>query len=188
MSSTAWRAKVGALSRVGALFTVGVGVVACAPALNWREARMAGADFRASFPCRPDHHERKVPLDGQALLMRMASCSAEGWQFAVTQVEVGDPARVNDVMRSLYAAAQGKLVAAQSANLPGSMWHWPGATPYQGAGRWSWTGRGSDDRPLALEVAIAAYGGVVVQALVVGPQLGGAELAPFWDGLGRVAP
>jgi hypothetical protein len=61
-------------------------LLACSPALNWREARIDGMALRVLLPCKPDRAEREVAMGGRSLPLRMLGCDADGATFAVSHV------------------------------------------------------------------------------------------------------
>jgi len=67
-------------------------LAACSPTFDWREARFEGTTLVAMFPCRPDHHARPLELAGRRTTMQMDTCATGGATFALSVVELGDPA------------------------------------------------------------------------------------------------
>lgn len=70
-----WLAAIGLLT-----------LVACSPALNWRETRIA--QLRAWLPCKPDHATRTVTVGDQLVEMEMQGCEANGALYAVSHITV----------------------------------------------------------------------------------------------------
>ncbi|WP_056667618.1 hypothetical protein [Pseudorhodoferax sp. Leaf265] len=62
-------------------------LLACSPALNWREVRIEGMPLRMLLPCKPDRAEREVAMGGRQLPLRMLGCDADGATFAVSHVQ-----------------------------------------------------------------------------------------------------
>ena len=58
------------------VFAFGLQLLACAPALNWREVTVAETPLRLQLPCRAHAQERTLQLAGQRVLWRMLVCSA----------------------------------------------------------------------------------------------------------------
>lgn len=90
-------------------------LVACAPALNWREVRPAQTDgLQATFPCKPDAVERRLVLPGLPgpVVLHMLSCQADGGMWALSHLTVMDAAQVPVALRALAAATRGNVEAA----------------------------------------------------------------------------
>jgi len=62
-------------------------LLACSPALNWREVRIGGMPLRMLLPCKPDRAEREVAMAGRHMPLRMLGCDADGATFAVSHVQ-----------------------------------------------------------------------------------------------------
>ena len=67
---------------------VWLGLVACNPALNWRELRFEGQPLRVLLPCKPDRAERQVPLGEAQATLRMMGCEAQDLQFTWSQLDL----------------------------------------------------------------------------------------------------
>lgn len=160
------------------------GLVACTPALNWREIQPEGSELFALFPCKPERFARSVPLAGAKVEMRMSSCVADDVTYAVAYAVVSGPAKVE--------AAIGELRAAATVNIAGFATELgavsvPGMTPNPLAQRIALTGRGTDGRPVQERAAFFVKGIRVYQASIVGPKIDGEAADTFIAGL-RVAP
>ncbi|MEI7465472.1 MAG: hypothetical protein WCJ87_09005, partial [Burkholderiales bacterium] len=81
------------------------GLCACSPALNWRETRPPDSGVSALFPCKPDHHVRRVTLAGAKLMMQLSSCTAADSVYALSRVDVGEAVRVTPVLEVLREVA-----------------------------------------------------------------------------------
>ncbi len=71
---------------------------ACSPSLNWRDVRPEGTGLALLLPCKPDKAQRTVPLGGSATKLNMLGCDAGGATFAVASADIGDAAKVADVL------------------------------------------------------------------------------------------
>jgi hypothetical protein len=89
-------------------------VVACSPALNWRQAPLGGLTF--SLPCKPDKAERAVPLAGRTLPLAMQGCEAGGALFAISRAQVGDATAVPAVLQAWRVSALAALRAEPGAD------------------------------------------------------------------------
>ncbi|WP_374674357.1 hypothetical protein [Ideonella sp.] len=174
----------------GATCAAACALSACAPALDWREARLPGAGLVATFPCRPVAQERRVPLAGQEVTLVLHACEAAGTTFAVGLADVGDPRRVGPVLQALRTASVDKLgapgaaseSAAASGSAAGMPWSVPGATPQAQAVRMQWSGAPGQPAGWRMQTALFGRGTWVVQATWLGT-LPAAQADPFFDGL-----
>lgn len=164
-------------------FVAGLGLllalVACAPALNWREVRLDGGAM-ALFPCKPDHQTRTVALAGQTVALTLHACEAAGLRFAVAQTDVLTPDRVEPVLAALAAAQARNLQATLPSGQPAQV---PGMTPNAQARRYALNGHRPDGSGVQAQLLLFARGTQVLQATV----LDGAPDAPavhtFMDAL-----
>lgn len=162
-------------------FLAGLALAACAPALDWRQLRLDGADLRAWFPCRPVAHGREVTIAGRAARMTVHACKAAETVFGVGLVEVDDPASVGPALRELREAALANVGAgAASAVQPYAA---KGATPNADAVRLRLLGRRPDGSPVRSELALFARGTRVYQATVLGSSFDAVDAQTFLDGI-----
>ncbi|MES2583778.1 MAG: hypothetical protein V4627_13745 [Pseudomonadota bacterium] len=98
--------------RCGAALVLVVTTAACSPALNWREVPLQG--LVALLPCKPDHAERKLQLGAVAVTMRMSGCEAAGALYAISHVQVADPAQL---MATRDAWRQASLAGMQATTV-----------------------------------------------------------------------
>ena len=95
---------------------------ACSPTLNWRDVEV-GPHTKAQFPCKPEHAQRTLPLDGTPMRAAMWVCDAGGVSWSATVLEVGDPARLEAVLRAsrlgLAARLQGREASSQPVQIAG---------------------------------------------------------------------
>jgi hypothetical protein len=155
-------------------------LAACSPALDWREVRIGETVVVAIFPCKPDRFERKLELAGNAVTMRLLSCSADDTTFALSQVELADPAAVAPALAALRAAVAANLGA--SAPQP-TAWQPAGATPNAQAARIVLEGRLPDGAAVQGHAVFFAYGRIVLQATVIGGNPAGEAAETFFAGL-----
>lgn len=106
------------LDRCGAPLLAALVLVACSPALDWREVRVDDAALTAMFPCRPERRARDVPLAGAQVRMEMAACAAEGSTYAASFFSVQDPALVTGMLEALRSAAVANVGGAAPRNRP----------------------------------------------------------------------
>ncbi len=154
--------------------------LACTAPLNWREVRPPGSGLTALFPCRTDHHERRVMLAGGAATMQMHVCETAGLTFAVSFVEMDSPQRVARGLLELQALAGSNIGASAT---PLQALQVPGMTPHGSAGMLSLAGRLPGGSPVRLRAAFFTHGLRVFQATVIGVDAGDEAAQPFFSGL-----
>ncbi len=155
-------------------------MLACSPALNWREVRLNG--LVAMLPCKPDHAERKVPLGTQDVTMAMAGCEAAGALYAISHVQVADVARANaalaDWQESMLAHFQKQTVQHE----PYQLRHASAAVPAAASSRGAIAaptgleilnvqGKGPDGAPLQARLLWLAQGVDIYYVAVYAPKL-----------------
>jgi len=159
-----------------------VALAACSPALDWREAPIERLGLVAMFPCRPVAQSRQIELAGAAVKMEMQACEANGATFAISIVDMKDPAAVGPALSALRDATLGKLASPTVTAAP-TGWSLTGATPQPAAGRWQLNSQRQDGSPLSLDTAVFARGTWVVQATVIGAAPDARASTPFFEGL-----
>lgn len=137
-------------------------LAACQPALNWREARPAGAGVVALFPCKPEVEERSG--------MGLARCEAGGLGFALSWADTPDASQVGAALKAMSQALAAKL--GQPLPAPQAL-AVPGMTPLPEAAQYRLSSRGA-----ATRLAVFAHGGRVYQAFMTGAK----DDATAWEG------
>lgn len=164
-----------------------VPLLACSPALNWRQIDLADADgLRLRFPCKPDRVDRTVRLDGvgEPLRMAMWSCEAGGATWVLSAARLGSATEVAPALRALAASTEGNLAWAdrrarqQAPGLTQPTWQRtdagavqvPGMTPHPDARAWRVQGLKPDGasgaRPLTVDAWHFSHGLTVIQASI----------------------
>lgn len=82
-------------------------LLACAPALNWREVALG--QRKPMLPCKPDKAQRSVALGGQSVTLDMVGCEAGDALFAVSRVEIPTGVDPQSVLSDWYRASLGNL-------------------------------------------------------------------------------
>ncbi len=140
----------------------------CSPTLDWRHIRPEGADVDALFPCRPDRHARAVLLAGARTKMEMLVCSAGGATFALSFVDLADPALVTAAVAELRAAALANIGGVELGREPVQV---SGMTANAQAARLVISGRLPDGDAVQEQAAFFVRGLRVYQASVIGAKL-----------------
>jgi hypothetical protein len=153
---------------------------ACSPPDEWREWSPDDSGLRARTPCKPSTHTREVVLAGASRRMTLHTCRAVGQLYAVAWVEITSPADIAAALDALHSSALANVSAVDEQASPLSI---PGATPQPAAGRWSWSGRLPDGRPVRQDAALFSRGTRVYQASVTGATIDASSTTPFFEGL-----
>ena len=168
--------------RPGAVLSIALaaGLFACTPALNWRETHPPDSVVSALFPCKPDHHVRRVTLAGAQLAMQLSSCTAADNVYALSHIDVGQADRVTPVLQALREAAAQNIGGPTAVKGPQPV---PGMTPHPLAQRLGWRGTRADGATIAAQATFFTQGTQVYQATVVGARLDEAAVDTFFGAL-----
>src|SRR5512134_2247565 len=101
----------------GALLAAGL-AAGCSPTFNWREVRAEPTPLTAMLPCKPDKATREVPMAGRRVELTALSCEAGGATFALLFADVGEPARLGEVLAQWNTATLGNLRSAGGRSSP----------------------------------------------------------------------
>ncbi|HEX4234894.1 MAG TPA: hypothetical protein VH041_11350 [Caldimonas sp.] len=168
--------------RTVVVMALALGVAACAPALDWREARPESSGVVLMFPCRPQDHERNVALAGAVVPMRLHSCSAGGANFALATLETGDPARVTPELAALRGQLLDNLAGTATEQHPLTL---AGSTPNPQSARVRIVGKRPDGSPVVADAAFFVRGLTLYQATVLGSNgaPGDTAVGTFFDAI-----
>ena len=155
-------------------------LLACVPALDWREVRVAQTPLRLLMPCRPHAQDRTIQLAGQTVQWRLLVCSTGDHSVGVAWADMGDPAQVGPALTGLLAAAGANLGAAIPSAAPLRV---PGATPHAGSQQVLLAGRRSDGQPVQMQLALFTFGTLVFQVTALGPSVTTDLSEPLMDSL-----
>ncbi len=155
--------------RVVLVCLAGMGLLACAPALDWREVRPADTAALLLLPCRPVAQQRRLVLAGQPVQMHLLACSAGGQTWGLAHADVADPARLGQALAELQAAAAANIGAA--APPAPRVLQVPGATPHAASTRVKLAGRMPDGTAVWMQVAVFCHGTTAYQATALGERL-----------------
>jgi hypothetical protein len=165
-------------------------LAACSPALNWRQASLAGAGLAASLPCKPDQVKRNIELAGEPVSLHMLGCDAAGATYAVACARLSDPALAGAALTHWRAAVLAGMHASQ-AGPPGA----PESSPFLPAGalelpqslRMTAQGRNAQGSPVWAQAAwfarVKSAQIHVCHAVVFSPEPDAAAAEPFFTGL-----
>lgn len=138
-------------------------LLACSPALNWREVRTDAGDLTALLPCKPDRASKTVPLGGPSTRLVMMGCEAAGAMFVLSVADLGDASRAPEVLRQWQALTLSHMRAAQpQQRAPQVM----GADLQPAPVLWAALGSHPDGRPVEGQALFFARGSRVFQATI----------------------
>lgn len=162
-----------------------VGLVACNPTFNWREAHWAhDTVLKVMLPCKPDQGSRPMAVADQTLTLHMMGCEAGGTLFAVAVVDVSTTPHAIEVQRQWQHAMLGNM---QAAVAPGSFKQeaivirgasdQPSPLRIQAHGKWQ------DGRALSAQALWFSRGGRLYHAAIYADKLDIDVTQTFFEGL-----
>lgn len=164
-------------------------LLACSPALNWREVALERSSAHALLPCKPERATRSVPLGGVATDLAVVGCEAAGATFAVMTATV--PAgQAPDAVLAGWQQATLANMQADAAQARRSDFRPTGGLPLAHAQRIAAQGRRGDGRPVAAQAVWSARtapegGGVeLLHAVMYADRADPAAADAFFGGLG----
>jgi hypothetical protein len=140
-------------------------ILACTPALDWRETRPQGSGVAMMFPCRPERQERPVRVGDESLTLRLHSCTAAGSAFALAVADVADPARVTALLAALRSQAIANVDGTATVEVMPSI---SGSTPNAQSARLRIVGKRPDGRRVVEHATFFVKGLTLFQATVIG--------------------
>lgn len=158
-------------------------LVACSPALDWRDLPPGDSGVAMLFPCRPDRQERAVRMTALDLRVRMASCSAAGATFSLAYVDAPQVAQVAPLLAELRVRAAAN-VGGTALVRPFSA---PGATPNEQSAALRIEGRLPDGRHVTEHAVFFARGLRLYQVTAIGESVS-REAAETFFGSVKVVP
>lgn len=96
-------------------------VLACTPALNWRDVRLESADgstLKAALPCKADAATRKQLLGGIQVDLSMMGCVVNDSTFTLSRIPVLDPLSAPKLLAAWQAAAEANVKAISTPTIP----------------------------------------------------------------------
>jgi hypothetical protein len=168
------------LSRTIAALVASAPLWACTPTFDWRSVTLPDTQLVTELPCKPSRFQRDVVVAGTPLKLFMLSCETGGVTYGVATAEVGDPTRVDAVLRALLDNASASI---RSSEPRAGALNLRGATPFSGNASAHLHGQRPDGETVDESVRVFARGTHVFQASAVGATLPEAVLKPFEDGL-----
>ena len=159
---------------------IGVPMLACTPALDWRDVRPEGSGVVAQFPCKPKSQTRSATVAGVPVPMTLLSCEVDGVTFALSHADLGDPSRVTEALIELRSALAGNL---QATAFRSAAFELAGMTPNPQAVRIAQAGRLPDGTAVEEKAVLFTRGTRVYQAVVLGVRLDEGVAGVYFDSL-----
>lgn len=155
-------------------------LLACSPALNWREVALAGGEFKAWLPCKPDQATRRQHLAGYDVDLAMQGCETAGGLYAVSVVEQGSPA----ALQVMQAQWQTQLLAGlQAQGASRRPYEIQGASPQPEPVYLQASGRGPEGRPLTVQAVWFVRGTRLYHAVLYAERITEEMSEPFFGGM-----
>jgi len=101
-------------------------LLACSPALDWREVRAEGGELIVLLPCKPEKLSRRIAIAGEPTDVTLQACTAQGTTWALTSADVGEPMRVDPALAALRRARTENLAGRETQAQP---WQLEGMRP-----------------------------------------------------------
>lgn len=162
----------------------GVVMLACTPALDWRDVRPEGSGVAAQFPCKPKSQTRSAMVAGVPVPMTLLSCEAGGVTFALSHADLGDPSRVTAALIEFRSALTDNL---QATAVRSTAFELARMTPNPQAVRITQAGRLPDGTAVEERAVLFARGTRVYQAVALGVRLDEAAVGIYFESL-RLPP
>lgn len=163
----------------GALLAAGL-AAGCSPTFNWREVRVEPTPLTAMLPCKPDQATREVPMAGRRVELTVLSCEAGGATFALLFADIGEPARLGEVLAQWNTATLANLRSSKGQATP---FRPPGALDLPQSQQVVAAGQRPDGSPVESHAAYFAQGSRVFQAVIYAGRLRPEAADGFFTGL-----
>lgn len=154
--------------RLTALTLALLSLLACSPALNWRQVRIDSASVALLLPCKPDRAEKTVPLGGRPTVLSMVGCEAQGTTFALSVVDLGEAAQTAAVLAQWQTLTLSHMRAGSPESLPIKI---AGASAVPAPLRVRAHGQQADGRSIEGQAVYFARGSQLYQAVVYAPRI-----------------
>ena len=157
------------------------GLLACSPALDWREVRPEGGALVTWMPCKPERMTRDLVLgEGPPRRVELLSCTADGTTWGITSAAAEGDGDRRAALRALRAARLRNLEGHERESAP---WQMPGVVADADAVRLTVVGRHPDGSEIVERAALFAHGGRVFHAAVLGGAPSALALETFFENL-----
>ncbi|MBM3362331.1 MAG: hypothetical protein ACKOCZ_07835 [Betaproteobacteria bacterium] len=153
-------------------------LLACSPALNWREVRVEGGGLSVLLPCKPDRATKTVPLGGSPATLAVMGCEAAGAMFVVSVAELGQAERSATVLLQWQDLTLAHMRAVQPVRQPVQVAGAAGA-----AVRIAARGSHPDGQAVEAQAIFFARGSQIFQAVVYAPRISPDAAETFFASL-----
>ena len=166
-ASSLCRRKVPALSSLSIPVRVcsallALALVACSPALNWREVRGGDAPYVVLLPAKPTSFARPVDLGGIKVEMNMTAAEVDDVNFAVASAKIADASQRQAALATMQTAMLRNIGSAQHSEKPVTLKGGMPATEVLATGN-------AGNTTLVLHARFVMHGDRVYQAVALGP-------------------
>jgi hypothetical protein len=166
---------------LGATVLLVAGLAAgCSPTFNWRQVRVEPTSLTAMLPCKPDKATREVPMAGRKVELTALSCEAGGATFAILFADIGEPARLGEVLAQWKRATLANMRSSGGQETP---FRPPGALALPQSLQMVATGQRPDGSKVESHAAYFAHGSHVFQAVIYAGELRPEGADGFFPGL-----
>jgi len=142
-------------------------LLACTPALDWREVRGANAPFTVMLPAKPAVQTRQLELAGMQVTMTMTAAVADEVTFGVASVQLPNPAGVMPALEAMKNALVSNIDGSIRKQTQAPSSYGPGpAFDIEALGK---PGPRTGGKPLMLYARFVARGQRIYQVAVIGP-------------------
>jgi hypothetical protein len=155
-------------------------LAACSPTFNWREIRIEPTPLKAMLPCKPDKGARTVPMAGRDVSLEVQGCDTGGATFAVLHADIGDAARLGEVLAQWKTATLLNLKSEASRE---AAFRPPGALGLRESLQVVASGKRADGSKVESHAAYFARGSHVFQAVIYSSELKPEIAEVFFSGL-----
>lgn len=120
-------------------------LLACSPALDWRDVRFEGtmeasdaSPLTALLPCKPDRATREQTVGGERVSLSMMGCPAAGATFTLSRMVLKNSAKAAQVLSAWQAATLANLVPNDKAQANKAQAKPPVVSPIKVPGASGW--------------------------------------------------
>jgi len=159
-------------------------LLACSPALNWRNVRIDDMSLQAGLPCKPDRAVRQVAWGGRVIDMKLVGCEARGAMWTIAAVALPQNMSVSE---GLAQWRQVTLAHLRSDEAAGQSFVPPGALEVPQSARLHVPGKSPDGASLEVDLAwfarVSSGGAILYQAAIYAPVREAEGVETFLSGL-----
>lgn len=157
-------------------------LLACSPALNWREAHIGS--LSALLPCKPDKAQREVQLGRRLLPMELQGCEAQNTLFAISHIALQGPDQTSALIEQWRSATLANMRATAMTEQP---FQGKGLRAHPAAVHIVAQGLDAKGAPIQAGLVWLVRGAEVYHVAVYGPKVSASMTEPMFSEL-RISP